>query len=81
VLIVIIAAGMKAAAPVVNLILPALLAVTVSPVPVLLDEAWEGHKDRATALLALIGGRRSSRAQFPWPIVGESAGLRTVCRA
>ena len=57
--IVIIAAGMKAAAPVVNLILlSALLAATVSPVPVLLSRRGMGRGTAIalTALLALLGG-------------------------
>jgi AI-2 transport protein TqsA len=57
--LVIIAAGMKAAAPVVNLILlSALLAATVSPVPVLLSRRGMGRGTAiaVTALLALVGG-------------------------
>ena len=57
--LVIIAAGMKAAAPVVNLILLSfLLAATVSPIPVLLTKRGMGRGAAIglTALLALVGG-------------------------
>jgi len=57
--LVIIAAGMKAAAPVVNLVLLSLLlAATVSPIPVLLTKRGmsRGAAIGLTALLALVGG-------------------------
>jgi len=57
--LVIIAAGMKAAATVVNLILlSVLLAATLSPVPVLLTKRGVGRSAAIalTALLALLGG-------------------------
>lgn len=57
--LVIIAAGMKAAAPVLNLVLlSVLLAATVSPIPVLLVRRGmsRGTAIALTALLALVGG-------------------------
>jgi AI-2 transport protein TqsA len=57
--LVIIAAGMKAAAPVLNLILLSmLLAATLSPVPLLLSERGigRGAAIAITALLSLLGG-------------------------
>jgi len=57
--LVIIAAGMKAAAPVVNLVLlSVLLAATASPIPVLLVRRGMGRGTAIalTALLALVGG-------------------------